>query len=346
MVRGRAQVQPHRPGRHAAALGRRTSSRPPRSCRAAPSATITLVRCWNVGNQRPRGSATRPTASRPQASTGTCGSARRRRCRSTPNRFGVVPDACSHFRWFWDYAGGMMTDWGVHLIDIVQMAMNVDAPLAVSTIGGKFHLDDNRETPDTILATYHYPDFVMTYENRVCNGSDQRPRLRHRVLRHRGHAVRRSRAIRGHARAGAAARRRPSRRIEDRDRRASRRARGQPDARAQLHRLREVAPGADLRHRDRPSLVVDRDSRQHGAAIGPDGGVGRQGRAVTNGNRKAQASDARVSRAVEAGGLARAAGLRAGSELSRLAEPYIQPAAARASAPWSNGSWRACSGPP
>jgi predicted dehydrogenase len=47
--------------------------------------------------------------------------------------------------------------------------MNVDAPLEVSTIGGKFHLTDNRETPDTIMATYRYPTFVMTYENRVCN---------------------------------------------------------------------------------------------------------------------------------------------------------------------------------
>ena len=64
----------------------------------------------------------------------------------------------------------MMTDWGVHLIDIVQMAMKVDAPTSVSAVGGKFCLTDNRETPDTILASYLYPEFVMTYENRTTNG--------------------------------------------------------------------------------------------------------------------------------------------------------------------------------
>ena len=36
-----------------------------------------------------------------------------------PNRFGIAPGRWSSFRWLWDYAGGMMADWGVHLVDIV-----------------------------------------------------------------------------------------------------------------------------------------------------------------------------------------------------------------------------------
>ena len=36
-----------------------------------------------------------------------------------------------NFRWFWDYAGGLMTDWGVHEIDIALYAMNAKAPVSV-----------------------------------------------------------------------------------------------------------------------------------------------------------------------------------------------------------------------
>ena len=64
-----------------------------------------------------------------------------------------------------------MTDWGVHLLDIVQWAMNVEGPSSIVAQGGKFYLQDNRETPDTLQVTYEYPGFVCVYENRECNGS-------------------------------------------------------------------------------------------------------------------------------------------------------------------------------
>jgi predicted dehydrogenase len=80
-----------------------------------------------------------------------------------PNRFIFT------FRWFWDYAGGMMTDWGVHLLDIVLWAMNEQAPRKVSAAGGNFVLDDGRETPDTIDVLYEFDSFICTYANRTGN---------------------------------------------------------------------------------------------------------------------------------------------------------------------------------
>jgi predicted dehydrogenase len=81
------------------------------------------------------------------------------------------PNRCIyHFRWFWDYAGGKLTDWGTHLIDVVQWAMGLEGPVAVSASGGKLAVSDNRETPDTLEVLYEYPGFVMTYTYRGANG--------------------------------------------------------------------------------------------------------------------------------------------------------------------------------
>jgi predicted dehydrogenase len=67
-----------------------------------------------------------------------------------PNRFH------SRFRWFFDYAAGMIGDWNVHLHDIVHWGMDVNAPLSVTATGGKFVLHDNRETPDMLDVVYEY----------------------------------------------------------------------------------------------------------------------------------------------------------------------------------------------
>ena len=77
-----------------------------------------------------------------------------------PNRFHF------NFRWFWDYAGGLMTDWGVHQIDIALYAMNATTPKSVMASGGKFaYPDDASETPDTLQAVFEYDGFNMLWEH-------------------------------------------------------------------------------------------------------------------------------------------------------------------------------------
>jgi predicted dehydrogenase len=72
------------------------------------------------------------------------------------------------FRWFWDYAGGMMTDWGVHIIDYALFGMKVKAPKSVMAMGGKFaYPDDACETPDTQQALYDFDDFTMLWDHGI-----------------------------------------------------------------------------------------------------------------------------------------------------------------------------------
>lgn len=132
---------------------------------------VTFCRTWNYGNTPVEGIGNPPDTDPPADLDWDMwlGPAPKRAFNA--NRFGVDPKAFSHFRWFWDYAGGMMTDWGVHLLDIVQMAFNEVMPKSINSFGEKFRLKDNRETPDTIVASYEYPNFVATYENRYGNGN-------------------------------------------------------------------------------------------------------------------------------------------------------------------------------
>jgi predicted dehydrogenase len=72
------------------------------------------------------------------------------------------------FRWYWDYAGGLMTDWGVHLIDMALMGMDAKIPKSVVSIGGKFaYPNDAMETPDTQTAIYEFSDFSLTWEHTI-----------------------------------------------------------------------------------------------------------------------------------------------------------------------------------
>jgi predicted dehydrogenase len=82
-----------------------------------------------------------------------------------------------NFRWFWDYAGGLMTDWGVHLLNMVEMGMPSDPPKSVSSCGGKFIFDDDSQTPDSQVTVYDFPTYQLIWEHRagLNNGLNSRP---------------------------------------------------------------------------------------------------------------------------------------------------------------------------
>lgn len=82
--------------------------------------------------------------------------------RYNPNR------ALYHFRWFWDYSGGQMTNLGHHSLDIVHWIFDIQAPKAVSSSGGRYFLKDNGEVPDTQDAIIEYPKFNAIVQFREC----------------------------------------------------------------------------------------------------------------------------------------------------------------------------------
>jgi predicted dehydrogenase len=82
-----------------------------------------------------------------------------------------------HFRWFWDYAGGLMTDWGVHLLDYAVQGMKAGNPISVSALGGKFAYPElAEETPDTLTSLYEFDKFNLVWDGAmgIDNGSYKR----------------------------------------------------------------------------------------------------------------------------------------------------------------------------
>jgi len=73
-----------------------------------------------------------------------------------------------HFRWFWDYSGGQMTNLGQHSLDLVHWITGVKAPKAVYSTGGRFFLKDSGEVPDTQDAILEYPGFTAVCQYREC----------------------------------------------------------------------------------------------------------------------------------------------------------------------------------
>jgi predicted dehydrogenase len=68
-----------------------------------------------------------------------------------------------NFRWFWDYSGGQMTNWGAHHLDIARWIVGADAPTEISGFGGRYALTDGGETPDIQEVTYQFPGTVVTW---------------------------------------------------------------------------------------------------------------------------------------------------------------------------------------
>ena len=75
-----------------------------------------------------------------------------------------------HFRWFWNYSGGQLTNLGAHSVAAFLLVMGVKGPTKVVSFGGRYTLEDDGETPDIQECLYEFPGFMMTTGLREANG--------------------------------------------------------------------------------------------------------------------------------------------------------------------------------
>ena len=87
-----------------------------------------------------------------------------------------VPGRRSWRGWY-DYGGGNLTDWGVHLTDVMNWYMKTDnkAPLLTSASAQYIRIPrDPERVPDTYAVTWQFENFVATLSNAMVPGGADR----------------------------------------------------------------------------------------------------------------------------------------------------------------------------
>ena len=163
VAEGRRMVEAARQNRRVVQVGIHRRSSP--FCREAADfvrnggiGKVTVARAFHIQNEWPHGIGNPPDGQPPADLDweGWLGPAPRKPYNKNRTYY--------RFRWFFDYSGGQVTNFGVHYMDFIHWALGQSAPLRVTALGGRFAIEDNREIPDTLEAIWHYPgDTLVTF---------------------------------------------------------------------------------------------------------------------------------------------------------------------------------------
>ncbi|HEV8058537.1 MAG TPA: Gfo/Idh/MocA family oxidoreductase [Gemmataceae bacterium] len=118
---------------------------------------VTVVRCFHIRNESPMGIGNPADCVAPAGFDWDTWLGPAPKVAYNPNR-------CFYkFRWFNDYSGGQLTNFGTHYLDVIQWALKKDAPKGVFAVGGKYVVADNREIPDTMEVVWDYDGVLVTF---------------------------------------------------------------------------------------------------------------------------------------------------------------------------------------
>src|SRR5437764_328071 len=118
---------------------------------------ITEAKCYHLRNEFPLGIGNPPDGEPPAGLDWD-------RWLGPAKKVPYNPNRCLYkFRWFWDYSGGQLTNFGTHYLDVIQWALGQDAPRGVVALGGQYAVTDNRQIPDTMEVVWEYDRCLVTF---------------------------------------------------------------------------------------------------------------------------------------------------------------------------------------
>jgi predicted dehydrogenase len=75
-----------------------------------------------------------------------------------------------NWHWFKIYGTGETLNNGTHEVDVLRWALGVDYPVSVSSSGGRYAYKDDWQFYDTLVTSWEYPDKMMSWECKCCQG--------------------------------------------------------------------------------------------------------------------------------------------------------------------------------
>jgi predicted dehydrogenase len=130
---------------------------------------VTVAKSWHIGNDWPHGIGNPPGGEPPSA-------------KEWDQWLGPAPKVPYNknrtyykFRWFYNYSGGQLTNFGVHNVDMMRWCLGVEYPRRATALGGKYVIEDNREIPDTLEVIWEYDGTLMTFSQYDANAAKANP---------------------------------------------------------------------------------------------------------------------------------------------------------------------------
>jgi predicted dehydrogenase len=75
-----------------------------------------------------------------------------------------------NWHWFRTYGTGEALNNGTHEVDVCRWLLGVDYPDRVTAQGGRYHFKDDWQFYDTLMTSFTYPNKMISWECKCCNG--------------------------------------------------------------------------------------------------------------------------------------------------------------------------------